>query len=107
MSLSNTALVKYLYLDVVGFTYKRPVEAQTEIITILNDIVRQATSALVSEGEVIYIPVGDGICISLISSTENYDIHIRIAEDIIRRIVSLHNPSAQSNQTNGSLSALK
>ena len=98
MSQSNTALVKYIYLDVVGFTYQRPVEAQTEIITILNDIVRQATSALVSEGQVIYIPVGDGICIALISSTHNYDIHIRIAEEIIRRIVSLHNPSAKSNR---------
>ena len=52
MSLSNTALVKYIYLDVVGFTYKRPVEAQTAIITKLNDIVKLATFALVSEGEV-------------------------------------------------------
>ena len=98
MPQSNTALVKYLYLDVVGFTYKRPVEAQTEIIAKLNNIVREATSALVSEGEVIYIPVGDGICISLISSTDKYDIHIRIGEDIIRRIVSLHNPSARTNR---------
>ena len=42
---SHTALVKYIYLDVVGFTYKRPVEAQTEIITVLNDIVRKAIAA--------------------------------------------------------------
>jgi class 3 adenylate cyclase len=98
MSPSNTALVKYINLDVVGFTYKRPVEAQTEIITKLNDIVKLSTFARVSEDEVIYIPIGDGICICLICPPDNYDIHIQIAEDIIRRIVSLHNPSAKSNR---------
>lgn len=93
-----TELIRYIYLDVVGFTYQRPVKAQTDIISALNDIIKKAVSDKISEEKVIYIPVGDGICISITDSTTHYDHHIRIAEDIIRRIEALHNPNAKANR---------
>ena len=94
----NAALIKYLYLDVVGFTYKRSVEAQTDIISALNDIVKKSVASKAPNCDVIYIPVGDGICISIIASTRALDIHIRIAEEIIRRIASLYNQRVQQTR---------
>jgi class 3 adenylate cyclase len=88
--------IKYIYLDVVGFTYNSTVEAQTGIIASLNRIVKEAVSSKIPNEAVIYIPVGDGICISIMGS-KKYDDHIRIAENIIRRIESIHNKAA--NQT--------
>lgn len=87
------SLIKYIYLDVVGFTYNRSVEAQTDIVSSLNGIVRHVVSRKISEEHIIYIPVGDGICICILKSTK-YDGYIQIAEDIIRRIVSIHNKAA-------------
>jgi class 3 adenylate cyclase len=87
---AKEALVKYIYLDVVGFTYNRTVEAQSDIISALNGIVKQAISEGLPSEQVIYIPIGDGICIAILANIK-YDGHVQIAEDIIRRIVSIHN----------------
>jgi class 3 adenylate cyclase len=83
-------LIRYIYLDVVGFTYNRTVEAQSDIISALNGIVKQVVSQGLPSEAVIYIPIGDGICIAILASIK-YDGHVQIAEDIIRRIVSVHN----------------
>jgi len=93
----KTSRVKYIYLDVVGFTHNRTVETQIKIIAALNDIVRGCLTDLFPEIDVIYIPVGDGICICLLDSKEAYDDHITIAEEIIRRICSLYNPSVKGS----------
>jgi len=90
--------VKYIYLDVVGFTYRRTVERQTDIISNLNEIVKSTVNNKLKDGRFIYIPIGDGICIALIGSTPHFDDHIKIAEEIIRRIESIHNPRVSGSR---------
>lgn len=89
-----TSRIKYIYLDIVGFTYNRTVEAQVQIISAFNDIVKASLTNSFPELDVIYIPVGDGICICLLDS-KVHDDYIIIAEEIIRRINAVHNPEAK------------
>jgi hypothetical protein len=64
---SETARVKYVYVDVVGFTAGRSVEAQSYIVEKMNAIVREATQGSgAAEDQTIFIPTGDGIAIALI-----------------------------------------
>jgi len=86
MSTTNIRPVKYIFLDVVAYT-KRTIEAQCDIITTLNKIVKDTVDELsIGEGSVIYIPTGDGICIALVDATLPYDIHVSIAKDILSRL---------------------
>lgn len=58
---------RHVFLDIVGYTRERTVEAQTEIISELNAIVKRAVNACkINDAQVIYIPTGDGMCISLL-----------------------------------------
>lgn len=91
-----TQRVKYIYLDVVGFTHNRTVEAQVQIVSALNRIVKASHKRSFPELEVIYIPIGDGICICLLNS-QVYDDYITIAEEIIRRINAVHNPRVKQS----------
>lgn len=93
----TTSRIKYIYLDVVGFTYKKTVETQVKIVSALNDIVRGCLADLFPEIDVIYIPIGDGICICLLDSREVYDEYITIAEEIIRRTCAIYNPSVKGS----------
>ena len=91
-----TESIKYVFLDIVDYT-KRSVEAQSDIVSILNDIIKKSVKDkgidLNDEGkdeysfdeEVIFIPAGDGICIA-IRNHLTYDIHILIALDILLNI---------------------
>jgi class 3 adenylate cyclase len=92
--LSEVIAAKYIFLDVVGFTRNRSVEAQTDIIHDLNNIVRGCISAHdVPEEKIIYIPTGDGLCVALLNVESPFDIHVRIALCIIER-VQKHNEAA-------------
>lgn len=87
---------KYIFLDVVGFTHNRSVEAQSDIVNALNKIVRDSVSEHnITKGRVIYIPTGDGICIALLNVENPFDIHIKIALGIIER-VQKHNATTES-----------
>ena len=92
---SEMADVKYVFLDVVGFTKDRNVAAQRAIISKLNSVVTAALgyeSASVAQelgyGEIIKIPTGDGMAIALLNYhlEECYDIHLRVALQIILKI---------------------
>jgi len=97
MAVELTAQVQYIFLDVVKFTYNRSVEAQSQIILYLNDIVKHCISnAGISEEKVIYLPTGDGICIALLNISEPYDITVKIALDILFKIYS-HNNAMNDN----------
>ena len=77
--------VKYIFLDVVAFS-KRTVEAQCSVFSTLNRIVKASIKIhQISDDELIVIPSGDGMCIALLN-IPTYDVHIKIAEDILRRI---------------------
>jgi len=57
-----TKSAKYIFLDIVGFTHNRSVEAQTDLIEVLNRVVLDAVSMHgVDEENRILLPTGDGI----------------------------------------------
>ncbi|MFC1923977.1 adenylate/guanylate cyclase domain-containing protein [Chloroflexota bacterium] len=95
--------VKYIFLDVVGYS-KRPVEAQSDIITKLNEIVRASIDEYVEHSKTsfdytiegidpsfpsfICLPTGDGICVALLETvTLPFDSHLLIAKKILELIV--------------------
>ena len=92
----TTVRIKYIYLDVVGFTHNRTVEAQVKIVSALNNIVKATLARSFPELDVIYIPIGDGICICLLDS-KIYDDYIIIAKQIIRKINAVHNPRVEQS----------
>lgn len=84
---------KHIFIDIVNYTHKRSVEAQTELIFLLNSFVRKSLiDNNVNDEKRILIPTGDGMCISLISSQLAYDIHIKISLCILE-LIELHNSS--------------
>jgi hypothetical protein len=82
----GVSLVNYLYLDVVGFTNRRTVESQNDIIKELNDLVFKSTKRICPESEHIFIPVGDGICICIMKELPEYDSIIRLSEDLLNSV---------------------
>jgi hypothetical protein len=49
--MAETARVKYVFLDIVGFTRDRSVEAQSDVISKLNEVVREALHTVSAEDE--------------------------------------------------------
>ncbi|RYE12033.1 MAG: hypothetical protein EOP45_23605 [Sphingobacteriaceae bacterium] len=96
--MSNRAVTveaKHIFLDIVNYTYGRSIEAQTELIIILNKIVRLSIrKGNIKSENVIYIPTGDGMCISIINKHNPYDIHLSTAIDILRQLYE-HNKSTE------------
>lgn len=93
MSNSDTALVKYVFLDIVGFSNNRTVEAQSEIVAALNRIVKTSVDNFHLDADsVLYLPTGDGICIALLEVSNPYDIQVQIAISILEGIEA-HNSS--------------
>lgn len=89
----QTVDVKHIFIDIANYTFKRSVEAQTDLISVLNNIVLESIiENKIIEDDRIFIPTGDGMCISLINILSPYDIHIKIALDILRKL-GLYNDS--------------
>jgi class 3 adenylate cyclase len=84
---AETADVKYIFLDIVGYTSKRSVEAQSAIVEALNKEVKWAVSNISSE--VIFLPTGDGMAIAFVNSS-NYDVHLLTALRIVQAVAQ-HN----------------
>jgi len=90
----DTVVAKYIYLDVVGFTNGRSVEAQSDIVGALNDIARTALAdEEVAGTDVIFLPTGDGLCIALLGGSIVYDAHLKIALRILEQL-NRHNSAA-------------
>ena len=87
----RSALVRYIYIDIVDFSIGRTIEAQSEILSALNRIVGQSVSehAVVSD-QMLFLPTGDGICVCLIDLIHPFDLDISIAISVLER-VSLFN----------------
>lgn len=91
MTEDSTVAAKYIFLDVESFTWNRSVEAQTEIIETLNQIVSNSVKSLsIPSDNVIYLPTGDGICIGLINVNSPYDAPLQIAKQILTDL-NIHN----------------
>ncbi|HEY0765012.1 MAG TPA: adenylate/guanylate cyclase domain-containing protein [Pyrinomonadaceae bacterium] len=84
---ARTIPAKYIFLDVVSFSHGRSVEAQTDIVHSLNEIVKRSlTVNNIAENRRILLPTGDGICVALLNIEEPYDVHMLIASDIVRSL---------------------
>jgi hypothetical protein len=80
MSNCHTVDAKYVFLDIVGYTHNRSIEAQVQVIDTLNTIVRKHIDGL-NVQQVILLPTGDGMCVGLIGA--EFDVHIELATSII------------------------
>jgi len=81
------ALVRYVYFDVVNFSQGRSIEAQTDILIHLNQVVAQAVSGIVTlSDQTIFLPTGDGVCVCLVNLIHPLDLDIRIALDVLDRL---------------------
>lgn len=90
MTANQTILVRYIYVDIVGFTLERSVESQVRIMEALNRSVRQSVATLeIDHGEIIYLPTGDGVCICLLDRSAPLDCDIRIAIMLLETVHSL------------------
>jgi len=83
----KTIPAKYIYLDVVDFIVDRSVEAQSDILRALNEIVNASLHEhLIPEDKLILLPTGDGLCIALLNVEVPFDLHLLIALSILRRV---------------------
>lgn len=88
---AQTVEAKHIFIDIVSYTYNRSVEAQSDLISTLNRIVKESIKENeIDDEKVLFIPTGDGMCISLLNVFSPYDIHIEISLDILEKI-NLHN----------------
>ena len=87
MGNSTTVVGKYIFLDIVGYSYKRTVEAQTDIIAVMNRIVNDSLKSFeIKDKNRILIPTGDGMCIAVLDMTNPFDVHIQLALRILETL---------------------
>lgn len=88
--MAETARVQYVFLDIVGFTKDRSVEAQSDVVAALNTVVRISLATMkVPPEKTILLPTGDGIATALID-VPGVDIHLLLALHVLR-MVAEHN----------------
>jgi len=89
---------KYVFLDVVGFTRNRSVEAQSYLVESLNHIVNNALDEVaIPRSSILFIPTGDGICIAILDTLKPINIHLVLALSILKHI-GLHNKQISDQQ---------
>lgn len=89
----QTVEAKHIFLDIVSYTYKRSVEAQLDLIHTLNAIVNNAISEKkLNKEQYLFIPTGDGMCVSMINVNAPFDIHLTFALSILQQLAD-HNES--------------
>src|SRR5688500_9278713 len=87
MSEVKTIPAKYIFLDVDGFTHDRSVEAQSDIIQVLNRIVESCIREFgIRKDEVMFLPASDDIGIALLNVASPYDIHLLLAQRIVSEV---------------------
>jgi class 3 adenylate cyclase len=87
MPSAETVNAKYVFLDVVGYSRGRTIEAQSHIIEVLNGVIRDAvTTTGIPKDHVLLLPTGDGVGIVCVDVPRPYDVDVRLALDILARI---------------------
>jgi len=86
----ETARTQYVFLDVVGFTKNRSVEAQSDVVGALNVIVNASLELLkIPSDKTILLPTGDGMAIAILEWS-SVDIHLLLARSILAGVAE-HN----------------
>lgn len=79
--------MRYVYIDVVDFTEGRSVEAQSDILACLSQVVGQAVMEQIPLGDqVLFLPTGDGVCVCLVNLIHPFDLDIQIALSVLEKI---------------------
>lgn len=92
----GTKNCKHLFLDIVGYSKNRTVEAQSDIISKLNEIVKKVLNEnKVTTSKRLLLPTGDGMCITFINNPQ-YDFAIVIAVAILEEL-KLYNDKTTDN----------
>ncbi len=92
----------YVYLDIASFTRGRSIEAQQDIIGVLNETIKDSIGAMqnpLPKDQVLYLSTGDGVCIALLSVQARFDLHLHTALDILMRIEK-HNQDTTDQMRN-------
>ncbi len=94
-----TLEARYIFVDIVGYTLKRSIEAQVDLIKALNEIIIQAFEREgVPRERLMFFPVGDGVCSAILGNApdraaDDYDAHVRVA---LRMLELLHEYNART-----------
>lgn len=92
MAKSRTVVGKYIFLDITNYSKNRTIEAQCDIIDVMNKIVRDAISSFkIDNKNVSFIPTGDGMCIALLDIHNPFDVHMAIALKIMELLHKYNN----------------
>jgi hypothetical protein len=84
---AETVNAKYVFLDVVEYSKGRTIEAQSHIVDVLNEVIREALeAALIPSEQVILLPTGDGVGIVLVEAGKPYDVDVRLALELLQRL---------------------
>ena len=95
----ETVNAKYVFLDVVGYSRGRTIEAQSHIIEVLNAAIKDAvTASEIPKEQVLLLPTGDGVGIVCVDVTRPYDVDVRLALDILARIDRLNGKQQDSQR---------
>ncbi len=97
MPKNNTVVGKYVFLDIVHYSYGRTIEAQSDIIDAINSIVKSSVASVkIDKRNLIFIPTGDGMCIALLDIHDPFDLHMQLALKIME-LLHKYNESQKDN----------
>jgi class 3 adenylate cyclase len=98
MAVAETVNAKYVFLDIVGYSRSRTIEAQSHIIETLNTVIRESVAEFKIPAEkILLLPTGDGVGIALIDCQRPFDIDVRLALELLKRL-DAHNASESEQQ---------
>lgn len=86
---ASTVLAHYVFVDIVGFTRDRSVEAQADVVATLNGLIRSGLDRFKAfEARSILLPTGDGVCVALLGGDLPYDVHLKFAVNLLADLES-------------------
>lgn len=81
---ASTVQAHYVFVDIVGFTRDRSVEAQADVVATLNGLIQSGLERFTGlEGRFILLPTGDGVCVALLGGDLPYDVHLQFAVQLL------------------------
>src|SRR5262245_45554888 len=87
MALAETVNAKYVFVDIVGYSRGRTIEAQSHIIETLNAVIREAlTASGIPTDRILLLPTGDGVGIALIDWQKPSDVDVLLSLSLLKRI---------------------
>lgn len=99
MTTAETVNAKYVFLDIVGYSRGRTIEAQSHIIEVLNGVILEAVAASgIAKEHVLLLPTGDGVGVVCVDVPRPYDVDVRLALDILERIDRVNKAQTESQR---------